>query len=57
MFKIKTEHYVELLTSKTMKLLGSTKGEITKDENCEKVPGLEINKVELIHCNIGNNGY
>ena len=57
MFKIKTEHYVELLMSKTMKLLGSTKGEITKDENCEKVPGLEINKVELIHCNIGNNGY
>ena len=32
-FKIKTEYYLELLTPETMKLLGSTKSKITKDEN------------------------
>ena len=37
-FKIKTGHYLELLTSKTMKLLGSTKSKITKDPNDENVP-------------------
>ena len=38
MFKIKTGYYLELLTSETMKLLGSTKSKITKDENNENVP-------------------
>ena len=33
---IKTGHYLELLTSETMKLLGRTKSKITKDENSEK---------------------
>ena len=33
MFKIKTGYYLELLTSETMKLLGSTKSKIPKDEN------------------------
>ena len=33
--KIKTGYYLELLTPKTMKLLGSTKSKITKDENGE----------------------
>ena len=37
-FKIKTGYYLELLTSETMKLLGSTKSNITKDENGENVP-------------------
>ena len=37
-FKIKTWYYLELLTPETMKILGSTKSEITKDENCENVP-------------------
>ena len=42
----------------TMKLLGSTKSKITKDdENGEKVPNLEITEVVLIHCNIVNNEY
>ena len=40
-----------------MKLLGSTKSKITKDENGENVPHLEITKVVLIHCNIVNNDY
>ena len=41
----------------TMKLLGTTKNKITKDENGEKIPHLEITEVVLIHCNIVNNDY
>ena len=40
-----------------MKLLGSTKSKITKNENGENVPFLGITEVELIHCNIVNNDY
>ena len=40
-----------------MKLLGSTKSKITKDENGENVPHLEIAEVVLIHCSIVNNDY
>ena len=40
-----------------MKLLGSTKSKITKDENDENVSHLEITEVVLIHCNIVNNNY
>ena len=57
MFKIKTKYYLELLTPETMKLLGSTKRKITKDQNGENVPHLEITEVVLIHCNIVNNSY
>ena len=32
-FKIKTGYFFELLTPQTIKLLGSAKGEITKNEN------------------------
>ena len=38
-----------------MKLLGSTKSKITKDNNDENVPNSEINEVVLIHCNVVNN--
>ena len=38
-----------------MKLLESTKTNITKDENGENVPYLEIIEVILIHCNVVNN--
>ena len=41
----------------TMKLLGNTKSKITKDENGENVPHLEIAKAVLMHCNIVNNNY
>ena len=41
----------------TMKLLGKTKTKITKDEDGEIVPRLEITQVVLIHCNIVNNDY
>ena len=40
-----------------MKLLGSTKSKVTKDENGEDVPHLEITEVVLVHCNIVNNDY
>ena len=40
-----------------MKLIGSTKGKITKDENDKDVPHLEITEVVLVHCNIINNNY
>ena len=53
-FKIKTGYYFKILTPETMKLLGSTKSKISKDENGENVSYLEINKVILVHCNIIN---
>ena len=40
-----------------MKVLGSTKSKITKDENGENVPHLEITEGILILCNIANNDY
>ena len=40
-----------------MKLLRSTKSTITKNENGENVPNLEITEVVLVHCNIVNNNY
>ena len=56
-FKIKTGYYLELLTPEIMKLLGSTKSKITKNENGENVLNLEITEVVLIYCNIVNNKY
>ena len=56
-FKIKTGYSLELLTSETMKLLGSTENKITKDKNSETVPHLEIAGVVLVHCSIVNNDY
>ena len=46
---------LELLTSETMKLLGSTENKITKDKIGENVPHLEITQVVLVHCDITNN--
>ena len=37
-FKIKTGYYLELLTSQTIKQLGSNKSKIIKDKNNENVP-------------------
>ena len=34
-----------------MKLLGSTKSKVAKDENGENVPHLEITEVILVQCN------
>ena len=35
-------------------VLKSTKSKITKNENSENVPDLEITEVVLIHCNVTN---
>ena len=40
-----------------MKLVGSTKNKVTKDENGENVLQLEINEIVSVHCNIINNDY
>ena len=56
-FKIKNGYYFELLTSETMKLLGSTEGKITGEKNDENVPHLEVVELVLIHCNIVDNSY
>ena len=40
-----------------MKLLGSTKNNITKDKNGEDVSCSELSEAVLIHCNIVNNDY
>ena len=40
-----------------MKLIGSTKSKITKDENGDNLPYLEITEVALIHCNVVTNSY
>ena len=40
-----------------MKLFGSSKSKITKDENGEDVPNLEVVEVVLVHCNLVNNDY
>ena len=57
MFKIKTGYYLQLLTAKIMKLLGSTKSKITKAKNRENVPHLKITEVVLVHRNIVNYNY
>ena len=56
-FRIKTGYCLQLLTLGTMKLLGSTKCKITKDENGKNVFHLEITEVVLVHCSIANNKY
>ena len=56
-FKIKSGYYLELLTSETMKLLGSIESKITKDKNGENAPHLEVVELVLVHCNLINNHY
>ena len=56
-FEIKSGFYLELLMPETMKLLRSTKSKITKSENIENFPNVEINEMVLVLCNIVNNNY
>ena len=56
-YKIKKGYSLDFLTPETMKLLESTKSKITKDENGENMPYLEITEVVLIHYNVVNNSY
>ena len=56
-FKIKTGYKLELLSSETMKLLGSTKKDVDQDKDGEDVPKLESAEVVLVHCNLVKNDY
>ena len=56
-FKIKTGCKLELLTPKTMKLLGSTKKDVDKDKDGENIPKLQSVEVALVHCNLVKNHY
>ena len=56
-FKVKFGYYLELLTSGTTKLLGSTEQTITTEKNSENVARLVITEVILVHCSIVNNRY
>ena len=56
-FKIKNGYTLELLTSETIKLLGSTENKISTDKNGENVQHLEITIVVLVHYDIVNNDY
>ena len=57
MVAVKKGYYLKLLTSETMKLLGSTKSKTTKDKNGVNLPHLEITEVVLNNCNIVSNNY
>ena len=56
-FGIKAGYYLELLTTETVKLLGSTKNKLIKDENSKNVSRLEIAEIVLVNCDIVNNDY
>ena len=53
--KIKTGCYLELLTPET--ITWKYKSKISKNENGENVPDLEITEVVLIHCSVVNNKF
>ena len=57
MFEIKAGYCLEFLTSEKMKLVGSTKSRMNKDEIDENVSHLEITELVLTYCNIVNNDY
>ena len=56
-FTVKTGYKVELLSLKTMKLLGSTKKDVDKDKDGEDEPKLESAEVVLVYCNLDNNSF
>ena len=56
-FKIKSGHYLRLLTPERMKLLGIPENKKTKDKNGENVLHLKITLVILVSSNLFNNSY
>ena len=56
-FKVKTGCKLELLSSETMKLLGSTKKDVDQDKDREDTPKLESVEVVLVHFNLLSNNY
>ena len=57
MFKIKDRYELELETTESIKLFGSTKNLISKIKNGENVPSLEIFKAVLVQHNLVDNQY
>ena len=57
MFKIKDGYNLELQTSETMNLFGSTKKLIARTKNGENFPSLEVVEVVLLQCNLIDNQY
>ena len=57
MLKIEDGYKLELQTSETMKLFGSTKKLIDKIKNRENVLSLEVVEVVLVQCNLVDNQY
>ena len=57
MFKIRDGYKLELQTSETMKLFGSTEQIIYKTKNGEKVPSFEVVQVVIVRCNLVDNQY
>ena len=56
-FKIKTGFKLDLLSKKTMQLLGSSKKDFDKNKDGEIVPRLETVEVVSVQCNLVNNIY
>ena len=54
---MKTGYKPESLSPETMKLLGSTKKYVDKDNDEEDVPKGKSVEVVLMHCNLVNNSY
>ena len=54
---MKADYKLELLSSETMKLLGSTKRDVDQDKDGEDVPKVKSVEVVLVHCNLINNNY
>ena len=55
-FKVKTGYKLELLSSETTKLLGSTKKDVNQDKDGDLLK-LEFVEVVLVHCNLVNNNH
>ena len=56
-FKVKTGYKLELLSLKTMKLLGGARKDVDQDKDGVDVPKLESVEVVSVHCNLVNNNY
>ena len=56
-FEIKRGLNLDVSSPETMKLLGSIRIKITKDENGENTPHLKSTDVVLVHCNIASDDY
>ena len=52
---MKNGYKLELQTSETMKLFGSTKELIDKTKTGEKISSLEVVEVVLVQCNLVDN--